>query len=427
LRGAPWLRVSYNLLLKVSNAGLALLSLLLLRSVAPIDTAASLMLAFALVTIFTQLIAVPLGQDLIRNLAGRDGVTGTSRYLRATLWRATVAVFLVALFGQFGAEYLFPRRTDLGTFVTLLSSSIIPGSVSLLLGHARVLQKDMLGFVIGQGLPVNLIICVLLAGFWLGLFPIEFSPHLYIGALISSNTVVGVGLYLQHRTNIRRSDATRQKRSTAAIHAINSRTLAAATSLNTLLQHAPAPIIGMFSDAEFVVQVVLVQRFSAQFALISNAINIQFIPGVMRAFADPSPKNSAIEILAQYKKINLSFGMPAIMGYAFACAGFLYLVTTPGFWPTSLLIVLCLFIPNGLAALCGISGPVLLAAKRESLLILAFGTSLMIIGTAFLARSWLNEIGIVFAIGLAQLAPVMIQYSYIRQRLGLDIILGGRR
>ncbi|WP_372840964.1 hypothetical protein [Phaeovulum sp.] len=418
-------RAFWNLGLRVANAGFALLAILLLRKVAPISDAADFVLALIIIAIAVQLVAVPIGQDLIRAFASGNPSSGFAAHLRVAFLRALVAVAAIWVFGVLAAERLFPTRPELGLLLTMLLPTVITGTISLVLGHGYAARKNMLGFLVGQGMVNNLLSCSYLGAIWAGVGPQRFDAHIYLGLLVFTGAAVACGMILHQRFSQLGAQADSDRAPSPAWH-IRSGALFSATALNTLVQQAPTLLIGMLSDATFVVQFYIIQRFAAQFALISSSVSIQFVPDMMAAFAASQPETSAGQVLARYRSVNLGFGLAAVLAYAALCVTFLYLVTDAALWPTTMLIVAFLFIPSGFAAICGIAGPTLVAARREWVLSLAFGANLGLIGLAFAANALLSPVGVVAAFGAAQLAAVAIQYFYIRRYLHLDILLGPR-
>lgn len=426
------LRMSLNLGLKVANAGLALLAVLLLREVAPIATAADLVLAQVIAMTAVQLVALPLGQDLLRHLSASDGMPNGLEHLRLAVLRGGLSALVTCGLGLFATEWLFPGRSGLRIFLLAYAPLVISGCVALVLGHARASRTDMFGFVVGQGLIVNLAASAYLGALLIGVGGTGFSTGTYLMLINAASALVAGAMAWQ---DIRRS---RQAIASGASDEppceprppVRTKALAAATTLGILLQQLPTPLVGMRADADFVVQFFLVQRFAAQFALISNAMTIQFVPRLMRAFAAETvhrARNAAAVVLAEYRKDNLRFGLPGILAYGLCCAMFLHQVTPPALWPVTRMIILCLFLPGALAALLGLAGPTLVAARREAALAMSFASGLAVLALAFVTQPLLSLIGLSAMIGGAQLLTVMLQYLLIRRLLGLDIAKGASK
>lgn len=417
-----------NLWLKIINAAVALINILLLREVVSISLAADLIIAQVICTIAIQLVSTPIGQDLIRDSARENFGNENSGHLRLVLFRALFALGIAGSFGLLFARWVFPDREYLGMLLIVLSPTILTGSIALLFGHFYATKKSMLGFVLGQGFLTNLSACLYLGAVWFDVLPRGFSNQGYVGILLIVGTAVALGM-LAHiwLSHIGRSFIRNTFRSVLPSKTVKSNFLLIATILSVLVQQMPALLMGGSPDPAFVVQFILVQRFATQFALISNSISIQFVPDMMAAFASAEPKVMASQVLHRFRQVNLTFGLAAIFGYAAICTLFLYEVTEPQLWNVTVYTLVCLFLPNMVTAICGFSGPTLVAARKDWILCLAFGVNLIIIFIGFLGREFTSStFFIVIAFGVAQLVSTGAQYIYIRRRLGLDIVMGNR-
>lgn len=426
-------RVSLNLGLKVANAGLALLAVLLLREVAPIATAADLVLAQVIAMTAAQLVALPLGQDLLRHLSASDGVPNALEHLRLAVLRGGLSALLTCGVGMFATEWLFPGRGGLRTFLLAYAPLVMSGCIALVLGHVRASRKDMFGFIIGQGLIVNLASSAYLGALLIGVGGTGFSTGTYLVLINAASALVAGAMAWRDIRHSRRAIASGASEEPLfePRPPVRTKALAGATTLGILVQQLPTPLVGMCADADFVVQFFLVQRFAAQFALISNAMTIQFVPRLMRAFVaaetEHRARNAAAFVLAEYRKVNLRFGLPGILVYGLCCAMFLHQVTPPALWPVTRMVILCLFLPSALAALLGLAGPTLVAARRETALAMSFASGLAVLALAFVAQPLLSLTGISAMIGGAQFLTVMLQYLLIRRLVGLDIAMGASK